>query len=488
MNLGSAGIDLELPDVIAYADIRSQWHSLGPSLVEDFEDGRTSWPVNVEIVDLPKDRISVRPLARLETVHRLVYEALVIAAAADISKEVSKSVYSSCWWSRRQRFLSPVGRWIKMQRAALDFHVRNPDLFLATTDIASFYEHIDISILSDDIRRLGVQEWISVALRQFLEAFNGLSSAWGIPQGSDMSGLLANLYLTQFDEEIRRSGFKHFRYSDDTYIFGPDEDSLRGVLISANRTLRHRHLNIAGSKTAIVSGDAAMSKLEDKQKDAINYGLRIGLPGVEVDVRSLFDNATKDLINIRDVRFSLTKMRELRDDYAVGWILENVEEIPHAAREVVVYLDSFPRLKGYISASLIRIFSGSRVGNFPYIQQHLLIYFIRNSVRGAALVDKAWEILLDKNVETFVREMAARYLGLFGTVGSSGRLKQLFREETNNKLRRALLVACCESRQGTNEWLKVVGDSDRSLKITADYLQEGPKKIPYPQFERPPWR
>lgn len=113
---------------------------------------------------------------------------------------------------------------------------------------------------------------------------------------------------------------------------------------------------------------------------------------------------------------------------------------------------------------------------------------IRNAVRGQRSADAAWSILLNKNAETFVREMAARYLGLFGPVGESGRLKQEYQGEESHRVRRALLVACYESNQCTEKWLQVIATSDSALLTTAEYLQSKPTHIPRPAIERPPWR
>lgn len=242
-NVGGAGIDLDLPDIIRYADIASQWDTFKHHVLA-FIENEKCYPTSVEIVDLPKDRLAVRPLARFEIAHRLHYEALVVSLAPTMQRALSRSVYSSRWWNRKNRFLSPTRSWINMQRATRRYHEKNPELLLANTDVSAFYEHIDIDTLIDDLRRLKVPVTQLDSLQNFLKSFNQLSSAWGLPQGSDMSGLLSNLYLSTFDAEIRRGGFRHFRYSDDTYIFGRDWDALRGVLVRANKTLRHRHLNL----------------------------------------------------------------------------------------------------------------------------------------------------------------------------------------------------------------------------------------------------
>ena len=45
-----------------------------------------------------------------------------------------------------------------MQRRARWHHEANPELSVANTDISAFYEHIDVDILVDDLRRLVAPE------------------------------------------------------------------------------------------------------------------------------------------------------------------------------------------------------------------------------------------------------------------------------------------------------------------------------------------
>ncbi|WP_084144858.1 RNA-directed DNA polymerase [Amycolatopsis jejuensis] len=485
-NIGRASVDLDLPDIVNYADIGSQWETFKATLIRDFKSGDLL-PLSVEIVDLPKDRIAVRPLARLDIARRLAYEAFVIAIAPEIGRITSKSVYSSRWWKKEQRMLSPIGWWIRMQKDARKFHRKNPDYFLARTDISSFFEHVDVSILSDDLRQLGVEPWAREALEQFLRAFNNMSSAWGIPQGPDMSGSLANLYLAPLDSELRRSGFRHFRYSDDMYIFGKDWSALRQILVNTNRTLRHRHLNLASSKTEIIASDKVLEHLEDREKDAINYGINVGMDNVNDDLHALFDRAI-ETESARDLKFCLTNLREIKDDYAIHWLLANFLSVPHIARQVLIYLSLFTEEQPHIGRIVARHLASDELALYPYAQCHIFVFLIRNSIKSRVAVDSAWAVLLDRNAETFLRETAARYLGLFSQAGESARLKQEYQVEPNSRVRRALLVACYESNQCSDEWLLSVTSADPVLALTADYLRSNPTFVPFPEVESPAWQ
>ncbi|MET8864039.1 RNA-directed DNA polymerase [Nonomuraea sp. NPDC004580] len=372
-----------------------------------------------------------------------------------------------------------------MQRAGRTLHEKHPSLLLARTDITAYYEHIDIDILFTDLMGLAIPSWSQDTLENFLRAFNGLSHAWGIPQGSDASGLLANLYLMPLDLEIARLGHRHFRYSDDIYIFGDDWITLREVLLKANRLLRYRHLNLSGPKTKIMAGREIQAHFEDKEKDAISYGIDIAAPWAPDALRSFFDRISKeDPPNPRDLRFAFTQLLRIEDARAVDWLLANMGEIPHVAREALLYLSHFHMRRPELGDAVVDLLTNSKLTIYPYAEQHLLIYMIRNRVQGKRAIDAAWRLLLDKNKESFVREFAARYLGLNSSSGEAAGLRQEFQSEAHPRVRRAMLIACYESRQCSESWLRVVSNSDPTIRFTADYLRSNPGEIPFPVVKR----
>ena len=74
---------------------------------------------------------------------------------------------------------------------------------------------------------------------------------YGIPQGSPISDLLANLYLLKFDKVLKEYCDKHNttyrRYSDDILFISPPDENLLNDLISLTR----KELNNAGSELFI---------------------------------------------------------------------------------------------------------------------------------------------------------------------------------------------------------------------------------------------
>lgn len=75
----------------------------------------------------------------------------------------------------------------------------------------------------------------------------------GILQGSPMSPVLANLYLTDFDEKFTRSEAKLVRYCDDFVVLCRTENEARKALETAERELGKRNLKLHPEKTRILS-------------------------------------------------------------------------------------------------------------------------------------------------------------------------------------------------------------------------------------------
>lgn len=338
----------------------------------------------------------------------------------------------------------------------------------------------------DDFRAVGAPSWSSTVLSEYLTSFNGKTGVWGIPQGSDASGLLANLYLFTLDEEIKRRGFRHYRYSDDTYIFGEDWIALREMLLEATKMLRYRHLTLAGAKTRIYRSVEIPEVFENDQKDAISYGLRsLDVERIE-DLHELFDATTSaERLKDRDLKYCLSQLGLIYDDYAAAWVIANIDNAPHVTREALIYLGKFPWLGEYVGKSVLDLLVNSKLSMYPYAEHHLLIYMINHDVRSRDGLTAAWNLLLDKNKAGFVREFAARYIGLASPPGGALRLKQQFHLEADDRVRRALLVACYESGQCADNWLAELLDSSPILRRTVAYLMSKPAIIPRPVVERP---
>src|ERR1035441_9868959 len=77
----------------------------------------------------------------------------------------------------------------------------------------------------------------------------------GIPQGSPISPLLANLFLSDFDLALEQRGLKLIRYADDFLLLSAKQDEISPSIAIANEKLETLHLRLKSGKTKIGSFD-----------------------------------------------------------------------------------------------------------------------------------------------------------------------------------------------------------------------------------------
>ncbi|MER7181738.1 RNA-directed DNA polymerase [Streptomyces hyaluromycini] len=468
----------EIPDVINLADINSSWPDFRSQIRDSIVSGQVG-PDYVEIIDAPKNPFAVRPIARLSVHDRLVYDTLVFAIANLIDNQLRESVFSARWGSNGEDFWSPVNSWVSMQKRGVE--IVSEDIFqLARTDVVSFYEHIDVNTLAIDIQAVGASAPITERLIHYLRMFQQSSHAWGIPQGPDASGILANIYLLPIDEFVHRAGFKYLRYSDDMMIFDTDRESLRNALLEINSILRSRRLSMSGTKTNVYDHRESITQLEDLEKDAINYGIKIGEPGAGERLYKLFTEAVEGRQRDRDVKFALFRMGRLRDDRALPWVLRHLKESHHLASQLLQYLECFPDRRpatGRAFISTMRLIADHK---YDHLEQRILQAATRQRVHSPSIRDMAWTILQDKNKSNLPREFAARYLGRNSTVADGQLLRRQYEDEENVNVRRALLVAMYEARSVSRGLLESLASSKSQLSWVSRYLLKNPY-VPLPR-------
>ncbi|MER0482956.1 RNA-directed DNA polymerase [Streptomyces sp. Edi2] len=469
----------EIPDVINLEDINSSWPLFRSEVLSSLRSGQVG-PDYVEIIDLPKNPVSVRPIARLSVHDRLVYDTLVFAIGDLIDHQIRDTVYSARWNNGGKEFWTPVNSWVSMQKKGVEI-INSAPFQLARTDVVSFYEHIDVSTLSLDLQALEANPRVLERLQRYLLMFQSSSHAWGIPQGPDASGILANMYLLPVDEFIHRAGVKYLRYSDDMMLFDTDWPSLRSILLEINSILRSRRLSMSSAKTNIYEHSDSVTQLEDLEKDAINYGLKIGEVGAGERLYKLFTEATVPIQRDRDIKFSLYRMGEWeKDDRAISWVMDNLVDSHHLANKLLDYLECFPSRRLPIGRALSSTLGRVAEKDYDHLEQRILQSATRQQIRSRRIKDFAWAILQNKNKSNLPREFAARYLGRFSSPADGQLLRRQYEDEANTSVRRALLVAMYEARSVSTDLLRRLASSESELTWVCRYLLTDPD-VPLPR-------
>ncbi|MEV6479375.1 RNA-directed DNA polymerase [Streptomyces sp. NPDC051576] len=466
----------ELPDIINFYDVRSSWRDYRQEILEHLSSPHCG-PNRVEIIEHPKDPISVRPLARFDIRDRLTYESLVAEASATIDPLISESVFS---YRANRSQVHSVNDWLEWRSQARKILASAPNLMMARTDVVSFYENIDIDVLKLDLAKGGIDEPLLGQLYHFLQRFQQQSQAWGLPQGSSASGALSNVYLLPLDEFIRQSGVKHVRYSDDTYLFADSWERLRSALTGANQALRARRLTISAKKTEILDRAAALDHLDDYTRDQISYLYYRGAPHARRLLHDLFGNAADHQpVKERDVKFSLTRFRRRRDDTAIHWALENLKEMHHLSDQLLRYVESLSGYREDLTNALESLAIDFPLADYPYLERNLLHSALRKQIDSKILKDYAWNVLRDKNRSNYPREFSARYIGRYSDMADGPLLRMQYEGESSEPVQRATLIALYECHYLPPRILENLSKSTSDLRWTARYLLRDPL-VPLP--------
>ncbi|MET4100755.1 hypothetical protein ABIE58_000166 [Roseovarius sp. MBR-78] len=177
--------------------------------------------------------------------------------------------FSSKWWLREWRQFNDLIRELLNDRSV--------GKFVVATDVANFYDSIEVPRLIGKVRQVAHEDNDTVeALNAFLSSWNRrhigyMPSTKGIPQEiiSDASRVLSHFYLQQLDVEFnyycKSRNLTYIRWSDDILVFGGSKLMLEKAVHHLSRLMRDIGLNLNAAKTRY------MSKTELKRYRALDF-------------------------------------------------------------------------------------------------------------------------------------------------------------------------------------------------------------------------
>ena len=132
----------------------------------------------------------------------------------------------------------------------------------------------------------------------------------GVPQGLSISNILANIYLLNFDDQIKNIGLKYFRYVDDILILLDEEETEEAQEI-LNNELKIIKLKINHSKTECSFAGNNFEYL----------GYKLSLPNV-----SIKDDNVNRFIKSVAAKFSSYKHNSLSQRSKCAWLTNNIQK------------------------------------------------------------------------------------------------------------------------------------------------------------------
>lgn len=155
-------------------------------------------------------------------------------------------------------------------------------------DIDGFFENVDRALLMGLLHERVADEAVLALIAHILEHQRTPQPGKGIPMGSPLSPLLANLYLHPFDRAIVLGRWQLVRYADDFVVLSRTPLEARQSYGAAEAALRALRLHYHAKKTRLTSFDDGWRFLGVWfERDSYAYlwkHKRITVQGPQVDV------------------------------------------------------------------------------------------------------------------------------------------------------------------------------------------------------------
>lgn len=425
-------------------------------------------------IEVPKGALGFRPGSVLPIQDRVVLSAIVLLLAPRADKQLSASVYS---WRLKNPLpkKGPIFRenditdlpflkkstirervdpfegwyllWPEFDKETRRLYEKDGYRYLATSDIAAYFENIQLPILRDQLIQLFSDEAELVNLLcHFFETWtdrtpDGRPHHRGIPQGNFISSFLGNIFLKPLDDEMtrlgRQIGIAYYRYMDDVRVFSKDHDAARKSILIMARKLRELHLNVQSAKTKIYDERQGEIRhlLIDERADKISalidnvkakYGDRPPPKAEKVRLSARLNDIAReypeagqrivgarkplDGLSLRVFMRWMTAHAQIGSDYYVDRLLAEMRNSADAklTRKLVTTTKRFPRRRGIERAVRKMIASGELI--FPHQEAECLravryLSFVTNE-----MYDLAWRRVRNDAADRYLRMQAAYLL------------------------------------------------------------------------------
>ena len=195
--------------------------------------------------------------------------------------------------------------------------------FAVVLDLSKYFDTLNHEILINLLRKNVKDERVVQLIKRYLKSGvmeNGvvIDTEEGSPQGGNLSPLLANVYLNEFDQEFLKRGVPCIRYADDIVLLAKSRRASERLLESSTKYLEERlKLTVNREKSRTVSVFAI--------RNFKFLGFALGRNGKGIYVRvhlkswKKFKSRLKELSSRKrwqSIKLSLEKIKV----YARGWL------------------------------------------------------------------------------------------------------------------------------------------------------------------------
>ena len=195
--------------------------------------------------------------------------------------------------------------------------------FAVTLDLSKYFDTLNHEKLINLLRKEVKDERVIQLIKRYLKSGvmeNGvvMGTEEGSPQGGNLSPLLANVYLNEFDQEFTKRGVPCIRYADDIVLLAKSKRASERLLESSTKYLEETlKLTVNREKSRTVSVFAI--------RNFKYLGFALGRNGSGIYVRvhpkswKKFKSKLRELSSRRSVQSIKPSLEEIKV-YARGWL------------------------------------------------------------------------------------------------------------------------------------------------------------------------
>ncbi len=230
---------------------------------------------------VPKKGFFLRPGSIPHLDDRIIFQGIVDKIANILESQLPPLSDGVVFSSRlnqienkEKMFIHPKGLWLSFKKRSIEFCRDGNYKFVLVSDIANYFENIDLRMMTDTLQSIGVQPDYVLSINHFLSVWaNGRTK--GLPQMLAPSSLLANIYLSQVDKNITMKGYPYIRYVDDIRIFVKRETDLRKALLDLTEQLKLIYLDVQANKTRLMKTSVLEKEILKLEKHLLESGIEL---------------------------------------------------------------------------------------------------------------------------------------------------------------------------------------------------------------------
>lgn len=446
----------------------------------DALDKEAYYPLSLVTCDVPKKNFTIRAGNYISISDRVIYTACIGYLLPDIFAKLkwSQGIVEFAnqlhgYLSSDYLFKNAFKSWSTFREQS-EARISSGVTYVVFSDIANFYDNIDIATLMSCVRELSGDQKVVNLLSKILNRWAHSCGNRGIPQGQSPSHVLAKLYLDSIDFQMKALGYDYIRYNDDVRIFCRTHTEAKKAILDLTSFLRAKSLSIQSAKTQILTSADALQAISGVQptilqvRDRYIASLRANLAqgslsdeieddghstSIGDDLREMPIEVIKQAFDSHFIRtnntdfdktlfhYLINRLKKSGDGFAIQHCIPMLSTHPEETREILEYFASVEGAYNLVEVHLNNIIKpGGTI--YPYQIYEILSWLGKHEyVPSANTLQEIRRLTYGTSHPAYVRSWARYILSIHGTSSDFEQIERSYNQENSSQQRSEII--CC---------------------------------------------